>query len=108
MLTVSQVQLDRMAVAAFMRRLREFLLQRSMRPDLSRAASSAGGCETLWRPLLPSLVGQTEYEMAVRLSYALACSVHGADPNTALVRGEVEMKNDLEAWGALRFSEFDL
>lgn len=108
MLTVSQAQLSHMANESFMRRLREFISGRTGDPAMRQAAASHEGCYSLWRPFMPALQACTEREMAIRLGYALACTVKGADPYSALTQSELQMKDTLEAWGVLRFSEFDI
>ena len=108
MLNVSQAQLDHMASETFLRRLREFILERTNDPAMRQAAASQDKCYGLWRPFIPTLQGRTEREMAIRLGYALACTVRGANPYSALEQPEVQMKDTLEAWGVLRYSEFDI
>lgn len=107
-LSITPVQLDTMANAGFLRRVRQFVLDRTINPALRKAASTEAGCYPLWNSLLPALKGRTEYDQVLRLVYALAAMVTEVDPVTALTASEFDMKQALEDWGMMRFSEFDL
>jgi hypothetical protein len=108
MLRISQTQLDLLTQEGFIRELRSFLLERTPDASFRAAMDSPASCYSLWRPLLGKLDTKSAYESAIRLSYALACEMRGGKPETALVLPEATMKAHMEAWGVLRFSEFDL
>ena len=90
--------------------LRDFLLQHSRDRKTLNLLANKESCLVVWDPLLTDLDTRSEFSLAVRLAYALACNAHGI--NSVLLQedgdeAETAMLMLLESLNVTQFADWD-
>jgi hypothetical protein len=112
MLVITPVQYEALATDALLWQLHRFLSERVLDAGSRALLTDQAGCAAFWRPLRDP--ARDDYVEALRLTVALAARARGDDPSAQLRTIDASADPDhcakeiLEAWGVVRYSEFDI
>ena len=94
-------------------RLNEHLRSHTDNSEARAILVDEGVTEMLWAQILKSDTSQTEYEIALRLTFSIACLVGGRDPQKEIhdvelmEDSELAMKSAWAVWAVFQFSVLD-
>ena len=110
MLKISETVFAQLRRDEFMRRVHQFLLERSADAGYRELLAQPEFCRQLWAPHFDDVREIDEHTLALRLAFVLACIARDVPVQAPLVGedGELAAKSQLNNWGILMFSAFDL
>jgi hypothetical protein len=113
MLTITEHQLARLAIQSHLERVKMFLLDRTDNPRLRSLLADEVSCSSVCSASVKPQADESEHDLAVRISFALAASTRDRNSEGLLVVEDesdriVRMKLLLEDWNIVRFSDFDM